>query len=110
MLDHVSFAVKNFEESLKFYDETLSFLGYKREISLEFAGEHYAGYGDGGARPHFWISSVGHHKNEEIGKAQGLHVCFVASSAEAIQKWYDRCLQLGGKDNGAPGPREHYHA
>ena len=28
---------------------------------------------------------------------------------EAVQQWYAKCLELGGKDNGAPGPRPEYH-
>jgi len=34
---------------------------------------------------------------------------FVAPNIEAIHQWYAKCLELGGIDNGAPGPRPEYH-
>jgi catechol 2,3-dioxygenase-like lactoylglutathione lyase family enzyme len=108
MLDHVSFAVKNYEESCKFYDETLLILGYKREATLEFPGGRVAGYGNGGVRPCLWIADGGH-EDEIIGKARGLHLAFIAPSAKAVDQWYATCLKLGGQDNGAPGTRAHYH-
>ena len=108
MLDHVSFAVKNYEESCKFYDETLLILGYKREATLEFPGGRVAGYGNGGVRPCLWISDGGR-EDETIGTAQGLHFAFVAPSTAAVDQWYAACLKLSGKDNGAPGTRPHYH-
>jgi catechol 2,3-dioxygenase-like lactoylglutathione lyase family enzyme len=109
MIDHHSFAVKNYQESLKFYDETLSLLGYKREVTLDYPGMQTAGYGNGGPRPKLWISEGGL-QNEEIGKAQGLHIAFVAPTAEAVQQqWYKKALALGAKDNAPPGPRTQYH-
>src|SRR5262245_8181827 len=35
----------------------------------------------------------------------GLHVCFVAPSAEAVDAFHAAALRAGGQDNGAPGPR-----
>lgn len=109
MLDHLSFAVKDYEQSLKFYDETLKVLGYGREITLEFPGGKTAGYGNGGVRPALWIGSGGH-TDETIGSAQGVHIAFQAASSDAVDQWYQTCLKLGATDNGAPGPRAHYHS
>lgn len=109
MLDHLSFAVKDYDSSVIFYDQTLAILGYKKEASLEFPGGRASGYGTGGVRPRFWISSGGLEK-EEIGLAKGLHVAFRAPSVRSVQEWYQQCLLLGATDNGEPGPREYYHA
>ena len=46
---------------------------------------------------------------EAIGKARGFHVAFKAPRILSIKKQYQKCLELGGKDNGAPGPRPEYH-
>jgi hypothetical protein len=46
---------------------------------------------------------------EAIGNARGVHMAFSASSVEAVKAWYDKCLELGASDNGAPGPRLEYH-
>jgi len=122
MLDHVSFAVNDYEQSLKFYDETLKVLGYTREITLNFPDSKSAGYGNGGVRPCLWIvsakpfvekstfsRSLSDNKNEIIGNAQGVHFAFSATSTNAIDEWYKTCLRLGANDNGPPGPRAHYH-
>jgi hypothetical protein len=66
-----------------------------------------AGYGYG-HKPSFWISPMGR-DNEEIGKARGMHIAFLATSVDALNKWYELCLQYGGKCNGKPGPRPEYH-
>jgi catechol 2,3-dioxygenase-like lactoylglutathione lyase family enzyme len=108
MLDHISFAVENYEQSVKFYDVTLATLGYEREITLDVAGYQAVGYGNGGHRPCLWIAARGD-KDDFIGRARGLHIAFSAPNKEAVDEWYKLCLELGATDNGAPGPRKHYH-
>jgi hypothetical protein len=94
---------------LQFYDETLKILGVERLMSFETEEQNIAGYGIEG-KPYFWIASDNnHHNNETIGKARGLHVAFKAATVEAINSWYQKCLELGGKDNGQPGQRPEYH-
>ena len=39
-----------------------------------------------------------------------MHVAFAASSREAVDAFYRAGLAAGGKDNGPPGLRPHYHA
>lgn len=109
MVDHISLSVKNYEASLRFYDETLVVLGYQRLMNIDIPEKQKqaAGYGRNG-KPSFWISPMGR-DDEEIGKARGFHVAFLAPNVKAVHDWYDTCLKLGGTDNGAPGPRVHYH-
>jgi catechol 2,3-dioxygenase-like lactoylglutathione lyase family enzyme len=38
----------------------------------------------------------------------GLHVAFVARSQEEVHAFHAAGLAAGGRDNGAPGPREEY--
>lgn len=107
MLDHFSLSVKDYDQSLKFYDQTLSILSYERLMSFEFPDGKCAGYGKD-KKPYFWISSTGR-EDEEIGRARGVHCAFLAPSQQAVQDWHTKCLELGGQDNGAPGPRPEYH-
>jgi catechol 2,3-dioxygenase-like lactoylglutathione lyase family enzyme len=107
MIDHTSISVKDYEQSLAFYDKTLAALGYERVMTINKPNVQTAGYG-ANKKPSFWISPMGR-KDEEIGKARGMHIAFKANSVEDIQKWYDLCLQYGGADNGKPGPRPEYH-
>lgn len=108
MIDHTSFAVGNFEKSITFYDKTLGSLGYECIFNIEIPEVRAAGYGTP-PKPSFWLSDRGYDPSEEIGNALGVHVAFLAPSVEAVNQWYKICLELGGKDNGAPGPRAHYH-
>ena len=93
MIDHVSVAVKNFEESRNFYDQTLTILGYERVLNFEDANQKWAGYGKNGT-PSFeiCIKKGNTNRDEHIGKASGFHVGFVAPNIETIHKWYTKCL------------------
>lgn len=109
MIDHTSFDVKNFVESQKFYDETFATLGYTRLMNFESEEGVVAGYGQN-AKPSFWIGSRKDYKgHEEIGKALGFHVAFLAPHKDAVDTWYAKCIELGGICNGKPGPRPEYH-
>ena len=110
MIDHISFSVTNFEESLKFYDQTLAILGYERIMTFDNEDHQVAGYGKDG-KPSFWLGIDRKlvQSNETVGLARGFHVGFVAPDIASVHRWYEKCLELGGKDNGAPGPRPKYH-
>jgi catechol 2,3-dioxygenase-like lactoylglutathione lyase family enzyme len=54
-------------------------------------------------KPSFWIG--------EGSPASGpLHVAFVAETRGDVAAFYRAAIAAGGKDNGAPGLRPHYHA
>ena len=54
MLDHISFSVHNYAESLLFYDETLKMLDIERLMTFETEEQQIAGYGSEGV-PYFWM-------------------------------------------------------
>ncbi|MBT3828146.1 VOC family protein [bacterium] len=112
MIHHVSLAVSDGLRSLKFYDTTLATLGYERVLYIEKLpdAQHLAGYGKDG-KPNFWIAAPNDatQPDEQIGKARGMHVAFLAHSAQDVDNWYQSCLAAGGTDNGKPGPRAYYH-
>jgi predicted lactoylglutathione lyase len=39
-----------------------------------------------------------------------VHVAFVAGNRKTVEAFHAAALEAGGKDNGAPGLRPHYHA
>jgi catechol 2,3-dioxygenase-like lactoylglutathione lyase family enzyme len=104
MLDHVGFAVSDLERARKFYQQTLSPLGIMLlyDITAEQTdGETYLGFGED-QRPYFWVGT---------GRRFGgnIHVAFLAETRELVDKFHAAGLKAGGKDNGAPGLRPHYH-
>lgn len=60
-----------------------------------------AGFGIDG-KPDFWIAQ---------GEVNTLktHVAFRAETRQRVQAFYEAALEVGGRDNGAPGLRTHYH-
>ena len=43
-------------------------------------------------------------------KPAHLHLAFTAENRRQVDAFYRAALEAGGKDNGAPGLRPHYHA
>jgi catechol 2,3-dioxygenase-like lactoylglutathione lyase family enzyme len=105
ILDHIGFPVSNYGRSLAFYKQALQPLGIVllKEVSFSEDGEGdgYAGFGV--ERPQFWIGTGA----TLTGR---LHVAFAAKSRQEVQEFYAAALAAGGRDNGAPGLRPHYHA
>ena|SRR5579871_2576419 len=104
MLDHIGFAVENFDRSSSFYQAALKPLGLVivMQVTPEESGG-YAGAGFGSTdKPLFWIGS-GEKPNG------GTHVAFTASDRPAVDAFFHSAIGAGGKDNGAPGLRPHYH-
>jgi catechol 2,3-dioxygenase-like lactoylglutathione lyase family enzyme len=104
MLDHTGFAVSDFERSRAFYEAALAPLSIS--LIVEFSAEQtgsdaYAGFGSEG-RPYFWIGDGG-------GAFDGLHIAFAARTRAEVDAFHHAALQAGGRDNGAPGLRPHYH-
>jgi catechol 2,3-dioxygenase-like lactoylglutathione lyase family enzyme len=99
MIDHTGPNVSNFEVSKKFYVTALAPLAY--ELLQEFDAA-VAGFGAEG-EPDFWIS-------QGVANQPPIHIAFRADTRAEVDAFYRAALQAGGKDNGAPGLRPHYHA
>ncbi|AIF47525.1 VOC family protein [Dyella japonica] len=107
MIDHVGLQVSGYERSREFYRKALAPLGAElvMEVTEEQTGDGaHAGFGVDG-RPTFWIGT------SQQAHANGIvHVAFTAASRAAVMAFHRAALEAGGKDNGAPGLRPHYHA
>ena len=60
-----------------------------------------AGFGANG-KPDFWIGGEG-------GLDKPLHVAIVAKDRATVDAFHKAAMAAGGRDNGAPGIRAHYH-
>jgi catechol 2,3-dioxygenase-like lactoylglutathione lyase family enzyme len=98
VFDHVGFGVTNLAESKAFFLQALHPLG----AALSMEGPYGVGIGRNG-KPSLWLFET----NETPAH---LHVAFTAESREQVDAFYKAALAAGGKDNGAPGLRPHYHA
>jgi catechol 2,3-dioxygenase-like lactoylglutathione lyase family enzyme len=113
VIDHIGLRVRNVARSTEFYLKALAPLGYGivMEVSAEETGHGAAvGFGAPGqpdnfqsGKPSFWIG-----EGETVSGP--LHVAFMAASRAAVDDFYAAAIRAGGKDNGPPGLRPHYHA
>ena len=104
MIDHIGFGVSNLIVSKEFYRRALEPIGYRvlAQIPAEVTGGADAvGYGVP-PKPDFWIGN-------QFPSASGIHVAFRVASRALVEAFYRAALAAGGRDNGAPGLRPHYH-
>jgi len=103
MLDHVGFPVSDYPRSKAFYTKALAPLGYSLIMEVaQTANDHpAAGFGASG-KPDFWIGGEG-----SLNKP--IHIAIAAKDRATVDAFYRAAMAAGGKDNGAPGLRPHYH-
>ena len=90
LIDHVHLRAKDLAATKRFYAAVLDAVG--------------APWTDGGEyfnADELWI---------DAGEpATHVHLAFQARDQETVKRFYDAGLAAGGRDNGPPGEREHYH-
>jgi len=99
MLDHVTISVSNIAQAIAFYDRALAPLGVER---LYAEGTSAFGYG-AEKKAFFWIGL-----RDTV--QTGAHIAFAAKDRGSVDAFHAAALAAGGRDNGAPGLRPHYHA
>ena len=105
MLDHTGIVVTDLVEARRFYDAIAGVLGLQTVDN----GENAFLLGKGpGELPYLWIGTLIPSYWMEGSRAgiNQMHVAFVANSEAMVKAFYDAALGAGGRDNGAPGPRE----
>ena len=100
MLHHISIGTADIVTAARFYDETLEVLGYTRLMSFLPKAVAY-----GVDKPVFWVQLPA---DGEASSGNGAHVAFDAPNRAAVDAFHAKALEMGGKDNGAPGPRKDY--
>ena len=97
IFDHIGFNVTDLERSKAFYLKALAPLG----IGVALEGEGWIMLGRPNV-PQFWLGSFGQPPGP-------FHIAFAAESRQQVREFHEAAMAAGGKDNGGPGLREHYH-
>jgi catechol 2,3-dioxygenase-like lactoylglutathione lyase family enzyme len=105
MIDHIGFPVSDYERAKTFYVKALAPLGYRLLMEVKQLDQPgdvpAAGFGAEG-KPDFWIGGEG-----RLNKP--VHVAILAKNRAGVDAFYKAAMAAGGRDNGAPGIRAHYH-
>jgi catechol 2,3-dioxygenase-like lactoylglutathione lyase family enzyme len=96
MLDHIAVSVSDLAVSRTFYTRALASLG----AGVVMESNDAVGFGQAG-KPHLWIGA-------STTAPSRVHIAFTATRAE-VDAFYAAAMQAGGRDNGPPGLRPHYH-
>lgn len=105
MFDHVSVIVSDFEKSKDFYVQALAPTGHSKLVELPdtldgdapTAGFCHADGTD------LWIK-------QGAATTPPVHIAFRVATRAAVDAFYEAAIAAGGRHNGAPGLRPHYHA
>ena len=100
MFDHVKFGVSDYAASKAFFLKALAPLGVTVVTEWPPNGVEIS-------QPTGTVSLCLYQTEE---KPAHLHLAFTAENRQQVEAFYRAALEAGGKDNGAPGLRPHYHA
>ena len=103
MIDHVSVAVRDLKKAEAFYVTVLSALGLTKLREWPNAA-----IGFGKKYPEFWINR--RNAMDRVADDSGVHICLRAPDTQAVDAFHAAAVKSGGASDGAPGPREQYHA
>jgi catechol 2,3-dioxygenase-like lactoylglutathione lyase family enzyme len=104
-IDHMGLSVADYAAAKAFYAAALQPLGLRlgREYLKIVTGDFDVGMFGPGGQTLFVIAGA--------GKATPpVHLAFRAPDRAAVDAFYAAAMAAGGKDNGPPGVRAHYHA
>jgi catechol 2,3-dioxygenase-like lactoylglutathione lyase family enzyme len=112
MIDHMTMRVSNYDKSKAFYLAALAPLSYSLMVEMDQDGAKIAGFGwirsDGGKKIDWWI--VHTPAALDLAISGPTHLALLANDRAGVAAFYEAAIAAGGKDNGAPGLRPHYHA
>ncbi|MDA9652462.1 VOC family protein [bacterium] len=101
MIGFVMVGTNKLNKAISFYDVLLETINLKRIVT----NEKYAGYSsnDNPENIEFYVTNPAN--NEKATYGNGTQISFLVNSKDAVDKFYNLGIKLGGKDEGAPGIR-----
>lgn len=105
VLDHVSISVPDLDVARPFYDAIMNALGVQKVYDRPGG----LGYGARCNAIEDYHSCLAVYESETANLDPKRHWCFKATTRDQVRAFHALGLANGGKDDGAPGVRPHYH-
>jgi predicted lactoylglutathione lyase len=99
MIGYITLGTNDLARAAKFYDALLGTIGAKRFME----SDRFVAWSVSPTAPGFGISKPYDGKPATVGN--GVMIALVVDSREKVDGLYKKALELGGTDEGAPGPR-----
>jgi len=99
MIGYVTLGTNDLARAARFYDALLAELGAKRTMEME----KFIAWGTAPNAPMISVIKPFDGKAATVGN--GVMVAIAAASKAQVDAIHKKALALGGKDEGAPGPR-----
>lgn len=99
MIGYVTLGTNNYGDAANFYDDLLGSLGAKRVLEAD----NFIAWSTGMGAPAISIIKPFDGKPATVGN--GVMVAIACDSKERVDAVHAKALELGGNDEGAPGPR-----
>ena len=105
MIGYVTLGTNNYDEAARFYDDLFAVLGAARLIE----SDRFIAWGTGMTSPAVSIAKPYDGNPATVGN--GVMVALAMDSPDKVDALHAKALELGGTDEGAPGPRgEQFYA
>lgn len=101
MIGYVTLGSNNIEKAREFYDALLGDIGAKRLMQLDEGG--FTLYGAEMGAPSLAITQP--YNGETAAPGNGNMIAIPMEERSAIDSFYNKAMELGGSDEGAPGVR-----
>jgi len=99
MIGYVTLGTNDIEKAAKFYDELLGEMGAKRMMEAET----FIAWNTGPGQPGVSVIKPNDGKAATVGN--GTMVAIACDKPEAVDKMYNKAIELGAQDEGPAGPR-----
>ena len=99
MIGYVTLGTNKFDDAVEFYDELFGSIGAGRILE----GDRFVAWSTDRMRP--GISVTKPFDGNEATVGNGTMVAIILNAPEKVDAFHARALELGGTDEGAPGPR-----
>ncbi len=99
MIGYVTLGTNQFERAALFYDALLAEIGAKREWDMD----DFILWSVSPRQPS--LSIIKPYNGEAATVGNGSMIALSVKTKEQVHALYDKAMELGGKDEGGPGPR-----